>query len=109
MRRLWLILALAGCAAAAPERRPQVGEAILYRDTLTVEMRDGTLCVAPRPPSGAWEGRLIGCPYTWPVVVRPQGQGPRSLLAPAAPGAPAAVGLQTPDGPLAFTLRATSS
>lgn len=97
---------LAGCAvgespetpAGAPSRPVSV---VLYRDTVTVRFGDGALCVMPREASsGAWSGRLAGCPYLWPAEVL------RSTLQPRLPlrvdAADPWVRLHGPGGPLSY-------
>lgn len=89
MRALLLLPLLAACAAA-PDAPPVRGaelrarSAILYRDTVTVTMSDGSLCAGVREGrAGPWSTTLSGCPHRWPVsVLRPSG-APRLPLAPA--------------------------
>lgn len=55
---------------------------ILYRDTVTVRFDGGALCTMPREAtSGAWSGRLAGCPHLWPAEVRRPTSIPRLPLA----------------------------
>lgn len=71
---------------------------MLYRDTVTVEMSDGTLCAGVREGrAGPWSTVLSGCPNRWPVSVLRPAIAPRMPLVPAAsepwvmlspPGAP---------------------
>ena len=82
-----LCMALAGCATpprpglagvtpdVAARGMPQ--SAILYRDTVTVQFSDASLCVALRPGSAQrWSGTLAGCPHLLPYsVVLPDGTG----------------------------------
>ena len=70
-RALVLPLALAACLAPPPkaERPATVVRVILYSDTLTVEMSDGSLCVSQRPRSGPWQNTAAGCPHSLPVAV----------------------------------------
>ncbi len=111
MKRLILCLALAGCAAvpqATVPAAPQPTQVTLYRDTVTVSFRDGSLCTAPRTtPSGGWSTTLKGCPHSWPVTATQATRTPRLPLAPAA--GPAQVVLQAPAGPLGFADPGTAS
>jgi len=97
-----VILALAGCAAApaiAPVPGPvaQPRQAILYRDTVTVQFSDGALCVAPRPGRAAqWSGTLAGCAHPLPFsVALPAGRpAPRRVLVQLGDGGTAVLTLQ---------------
>ncbi|WP_157937617.1 hypothetical protein [Oceaniglobus roseus] len=96
VRRLGLLLlcaALAGCGAAprsAPVPASATGgggaaprQAILYRDTVTVQFSDASLCVAIRPGAARqWSGTLQGCPHLLPYRVElPAGRlAPRRVL-----------------------------
>lgn len=103
MRALLLLPLLAACAAAPRGPDHSVDEirarsAILYRDTVTVAMSDGTLCAGVREGrAGPWSTVLSGCPHRWPVSVLRAATSPRLPLMPAAsdpwvtlnlPGAP---------------------
>jgi hypothetical protein len=95
------LLALAACGAPKPAAAPATGEAaprqaILYRDTVTVQFSDGTLCVAPRPAGArGWSGRLAGCPHLLPYeVALPAGApAPRRVLVQLADGGTAVLSL----------------
>ncbi|WP_108483064.1 hypothetical protein [Oceaniglobus ichthyenteri] len=85
MRRLAGLVLLAGCAAApmAPPTAPEPRQAIMYRNTVTVQFSDGALCVAKRPGTArAWDGTLAGCPHLLPYRVTLPGGGlaPRQVL-----------------------------
>jgi len=104
MRRLALLLALAGCAAAeGPVRRDAAPiSVVLYPDTVTVRLADGSLCTGPRgPAAGGWQGRLAGCARTWPFTVARPATRPRQPLAPADGAAPWVV-LEGPAGSLGY-------
>lgn len=74
----------------------------LYRDTVTVQMSDRTLCTAPRTArSGPWQTSLIGCPHTWPVAVLRPTARPRLPLVPGA-GDPWVTITPPGDGALGF-------
>ncbi|WOI55794.1 hypothetical protein [Palleronia sp. LCG004] len=79
-------LLLAGCAEGpglATPGDPAPRAVTLYRDTVTVEMRDGALCTGVRPAGqGPWRTTLRGCPHTWPVSVLRPTERPRLPLAP---------------------------
>jgi len=82
MRRLLPLLLAAACAAPTAETA-SVERVILYSETVTVLMSDGTLCVSDRPGrAGAWSGRLEGCPHDLAVEVRALPDAPREELAP---------------------------
>jgi len=82
MRRL-LPLFLAAACAAPPAPEAGVERVILYTETVTVLMSDGTLCVSDRPGRAtAWSGRLEGCPHALAVEVRTLPGAPREELAP---------------------------
>jgi len=105
-RALALALLLAGCAApglappaAAPIERAGAAprQAILYRDTVTVQFSDGALCVAPRPSGArAWSGQLAGCAHLAPyqVTLPPGPQVPRRVLVRLSGGGTAVLTLQ---------------
>ncbi|MBJ3762454.1 hypothetical protein ILP92_06820 [Maribius pontilimi] len=88
LRSLALLLALSACAAAPGPDRPSGGSAApravtLYRDTVVVQMSDGSLCTGVRAArAGPWETTLNGCPHTWPVAVKRPTTLPRLPLAP---------------------------
>lgn len=89
MRALLLVPLLAACAAA-PDAPPLPGggvgarSAILYRDTVTVAMTDGSLCAGVREGrAGPWRATLSGCPHRWPVSVQRAPEVPRLPLTPA--------------------------
>ena len=90
MRALLLLPLLAACAAAPDGPglfddgvRPR--SAILYRDTVTVAMSDGSLCAGVREGrAGPWSTVLAGCPHRWPVSVLRPAVVPRLPLMPAA-------------------------
>lgn len=73
-KRLTLVFLVAACAnpdaTTPPVSRAAQAEphqAILYRNTITVEFTDGALCVAKRPGAAqTWAGQLAGCSYTLP-------------------------------------------
>ncbi len=89
--RLLPALLLAACAAApgTPVIEDPAPRAVtLYRDTVTVEMPDGSLCTGVRPGrAGPWRTELAGCAHRWPVAVLRPTERPRLPLI-AAPGAP---------------------
>ena len=82
------LLLAAACVGLPGEPQARVDRVILYRETLTVLMSDGALCVSDRPGRAtAWSGRLEGCPHPLAVEVRALPAGPREVLAPGrAPG-----------------------
>ena len=99
-------LALSACVSAGPgTSAPAVQGAasptrvVMYRDTITVEMRDKSLCTGPRRAAGtSWTGTLAGCPHQWPYEVRqPQGRFVRLPLQPGEGGA-GQVSLTPPSG-----------
>lgn len=97
------LLALAACAApqsadtpATPTGAAEPRQAILYRNTVTVQFSDGTLCVAPRPGGArGWSGQLAGCPHLLPYeVTLPTGpMAPRRVLVQLASGGTAVLTL----------------
>ena len=64
------LLAACGATAVTPSRNAAPQTAILYEQTLTVQMSDRTLCVGPRnrAPGRGWSGTLQGCPHLWPYT-----------------------------------------
>jgi len=85
------LLALAGCGAPGVPggtvvpgaQSPLPRQAILYRDTVTVQFFDGALCVARRPTGArTWAGQLAGCPHmlSYEVMLPPGPQAPRRVL-----------------------------
>ncbi|RVT85676.1 hypothetical protein DXV76_07955 [Rhodobacteraceae bacterium CCMM004] len=88
MRRVLIVLALAGCVAQPPVPRAPAAAAepravTLYRDAVTARFSDGSLCVAVRPGRAAdWTARLAGCPHLWTVAVRGADRTARRPLAP---------------------------
>jgi hypothetical protein len=75
---LFLAALLAGCGAPGSQAprgggtaHAEPARAILYADTLTVEMTDRSFCTGPRRATGqAWSGTLAGCPYEWAYEVQ---------------------------------------
>lgn len=81
MRRAAAFLLLAACAAPVVEGPVRVEQVILYRETVTVEMSDGTLCASDRPGRApGWAGTLQGCPHALPVRVNALPDRPREVL-----------------------------
>jgi hypothetical protein len=81
MRRVGLFLVLAACGAPLQESPARVEQVILYRETVTVQMSDGTLCVSDRPGRAPyWTGTLQGCPHALPVRVNALPDRPRAVL-----------------------------
>ncbi|NCO21854.1 MAG: hypothetical protein GW905_07600 [Rhodobacterales bacterium] len=84
------LVALVGCAGPEGAVAPPIPtggatprQAILYRDTVTVQFSDGTLCVALRPATARiWGGQLAGCPHmaTYQVTLPPGPQAARRIL-----------------------------
>lgn len=98
-----MLAALAGCTESArfetvrPAAVARPVAVVLYRDTVTVRFADGALCAMPRAArSGAWSGRLAGCPHPWPAEVLRPIDLPRVPLSEDA-GSPRVV-LYGPDG-----------
>ncbi len=84
MRSLWLVLLLSGCAALARAPDPRPALVILYRDTLTVQMSDGALCIGLRPQGPQrWSGVLQGCATPLGFAVLAEPHRAREVLAPA--------------------------
>jgi len=83
MRRFAVLLALAACSAPPVPEAARVERVILYRETVTVLMSDGSLCVSDRPGRAtAWAGTLQGCPHALPVTVNALPAAPREELRP---------------------------
>lgn len=83
MRRLLPVLLVAACAVPPPRPEARVERVILYQETVTALMSDGTLCVSDRPGRATvWSGRLEGCPHDLGVEVRGLPAAPREELAP---------------------------
>lgn len=103
MKRLALILVLAGCTMQDAPPAVTPAAAVLYRDTVTVQTSDGALCTGPRNrPGNTWSGTLQGCPHTWPYRVIRNTPRPRLPLAPGT-GGTSGVTLETPAGPQPFS------
>ena len=80
MQRLLPLLLTAACAAP-PAQVASVERVILYTETVTVLMSDGTLCVSDRPGRAtAWSSQLEGCPHDLGVEVRARSDAPREEL-----------------------------
>lgn len=81
MRTVWVVLVLGGCAAVVTRPAPRPVDVILYQDTLTVEMTDGSLCVGKRPVGRAdWSGVLTGCETPLTFSVKRSALRPRVVL-----------------------------
>jgi hypothetical protein len=103
MRRLaGLLPLLAACSAAAPgagTRGVEPLRAILYEETLTVEMSDGSLCVGLRGGQGrSFSGRLQGCPHPWPFAATLPPSRTARLVLGRGTGGPAHAGISGPAG-----------
>lgn len=106
MRRLMILAALAGCSTVAPlPQPPEPSRVILYRDTVTVEMRDGALCTGVRRGAArGWSGTLGGCPHPLPFRVERSVIPVRMVLSEGLQPAPhAIVTIETSSGPLTYS------
>lgn len=108
IRALGFGLALSACAevprTAAPLTPPEEPRAVvLYERTLTVTMADRTLCVGLRGGERRrWEGRLQGCPFSWPYRAElPPGRVARLPLVAGGAGS-GRVEIDAPGGTLVY-------
>lgn len=78
-------LILGACAAPQVAEPPRVDTVILYRQTVTAQMSDGSICVGQRPQGArVWSGTMTGCAAAPVFAVTSPPRAARQILAPSA-------------------------
>lgn len=78
---LTTLVTLSACAVPQTTAPVTVRSVVLYRDTVTAQMSDGSLCVGQRPGGAqVWGGVMTGCPHLVNFQVTQPANAARAVL-----------------------------